>query len=119
MRDFFGISLVLCFSFYFFHLSFQFAANASQGAPGLPGRVFLSGRPEWSPNVQYYSSEEYLRANYAARYDVRGTLAAPVFKQDSGEVIAVLEIISMGEELRFDPLMEIICRELQVTKVLD
>ena len=47
--------------------SFLFDADMGTGFQGLPGRVFKSGRPEWSPNVQYYTSAEYLRVDHATR----------------------------------------------------
>jgi hypothetical protein len=47
--------------------SFLFDAEMGTGFQGLPGRVFKSGRPEWSPNVQYYTSSEYLRVDHATR----------------------------------------------------
>lgn len=47
--------------------SFLFDAEMGTGFQGLPGRVFKSGRPEWSPNVQYYTSAEYLRVDHATR----------------------------------------------------
>ena len=35
------------------------------GELGLPGRVYKQKVPEWTPNVQYYSSGEYQRLNHA------------------------------------------------------
>lgn len=49
--------------------------------------MFLSGQPEWTPNVQYYSSSEYLRVDHATRCNIRGTLAVPVFLQSGSFVL--------------------------------
>ncbi|GBG84175.1 hypothetical protein CBR_g38148 [Chara braunii] len=80
---------------------------------GLPGRVFKSGKPEWSPNVQFYSPMEYLRANHAAECDVRGSLAAPVFHPGLPRCVAVIEVVMVGEDVRFALQMNNICRALQ------
>ena len=62
--------------------SFSFPLDRRRGELlGLPGRVFTSGRPEWTPNVQFYSPHEFLRVNHATRCAVRGSLAAPVFAE--------------------------------------
>eukprot|EP00850_Spirogloea_muscicola_P022640 SM000305S11798 [mRNA] locus=s305:53409:61216:+ [translate_table: standard] len=85
--------------------------------PGLPGRVFSSGRPEWSPNVQYYTSQEYLRVHHAQRCDVRGTLAAPVFRKGTRDCVAVLELVMTGEDVRFGPRIDNICQALQAVEL--
>lgn len=92
---------------------YKFPAASDQGKPGLPGRVFLLGRPEWTPNVQYYSSEEYLRVDHALRCNVRSTLATPVFQSGSRDVVGVLEVVMSGEDVKFAPLLDSICTALQ------
>ncbi|RRT54136.1 hypothetical protein B296_00024348 [Ensete ventricosum] len=43
---------------------------------GLPGRVFISGRPEWTSNVIYYNMFEYLRVDYALIHEIHDVLRA-------------------------------------------
>lgn len=38
------------------------ADGGNDGELGLPGRVFRQKLPEWTPNVQYYTSKEYSRS---------------------------------------------------------
>ncbi len=80
----------------------------------LPGRVFLSRMPEWSPNVQFYSNDEYVRLKEAQRYDVRGTVAVPVLDPVSGRCLAVVELVMKSEKVQYLPEIDIICRALQV-----
>ncbi|KAJ4751570.1 Plant regulator RWP-RK family protein [Rhynchospora pubera] len=93
---------------------FTFAAKETPGLyPGLPGRVYISGLPEWTPNVLYYKKVEYLRSDYAANHEVRGSLAVPVFGTDAGSCCAVLEIVTTKEKPDFDREMDIVCMALQ------
>jgi hypothetical protein len=91
---------------------YEFAVTSS--SPGLPGRVFLQQVPEWTPNVQFYNSQEYLRVKDAQKYDVRGTLAVPVFEPSSRNCLAVIELVMSAEKLQYAPEIDIICRALQV-----
>ncbi|CAK9881912.1 unnamed protein product [Sphagnum jensenii] len=90
---------------------YEFAVTSS--SPGLPGRVFLQQVPEWTPNVQFYNSQEYLRVKDAQKYDVRGTLAVPVFEPSSRNCLAVIELVMSAEKLQYAPEIDIICRALQ------
>ncbi|KAL2230390.1 UNVERIFIED_CONTAM: Protein NLP9 [Sesamum indicum] len=95
---------------------FTFAAEPSPGSfPGLPGRVFTSKIPEWTSNVIYYNKAEYLRIQYAIDHEVRGSIALPVFEDDSLDrsCCAVLELVTTKEKPNFDLEMEHICRALQ------
>ena len=67
--------------------SASFTFPASTPPCGMPGRVFVSGLPEWSPNVQLYDPDEYLRVAAAATCNVRASLAAPVFERGGGECV--------------------------------
>ncbi len=85
----------------------------------LPGRVFLSQAPEWTPNVQLYSSNEYVRVQEAQRYDVRGTAAVPVLDPVSRRSLAVIELVSKSEKVEFRPEIDVVCKALQVGMDLD
>ncbi|PKA56248.1 Protein NLP2 [Apostasia shenzhenica] len=94
---------------------FTFPTKDAPGLlPGLPGRVFISGLPEWTSNVIYYNKLEYLRADYAVSHEVRGSLAVPVFDPQLSSCCAVLELVTKKEKLDFDVEMENICQALQV-----
>lgn len=92
---------------------------STKDAPGLflelPGRVFISGRPEWTSNVIYYNRFEYLRVDYAVIHDVRGSLAVPIFDPDGCSCHAVLELVTTIEKPNFDTEMESVCKALQVS----
>ncbi|KAK4425023.1 protein NLP9 [Sesamum alatum] len=95
---------------------FTFAAEPSPGSfPGLPGRVFTSKIPEWTSNVMYYNKAEYLRIQYAIDHEVRGSIALPVFEDDSLErsCCAVLELVTTKEKPNFDLEIENVCQALQ------
>jgi hypothetical protein len=98
-------------------VSRQFTFSAAEGPglfPGLPGRVFISGRPEWTSNVMYYNPSEYLRVNYAIHNEVRGSLAMPVFDPRSGSCCAVLEVVMTQEKDNFCSEMDNLSNALQV-----
>lgn len=84
---------------------------------GLPGRVFTSRIPEWTSNVMYYNKAEYLRIKYANDHEVRGSIALPIFEDDSlgRSCCAVLELVTMTEKSNFDLEMENVCRALEVS----
>ncbi|KAJ3671533.1 hypothetical protein LUZ60_007612 [Juncus effusus] len=93
---------------------FCFAAMETPGLfPGLPGRVFITGRPEWTPCVSYYNKSEYLRGDYAANYEVRGSIAVPVFGTGEDSCFAVLEIITTREKSDFDEELDCVCKAFQ------
>lgn len=83
--------------------NYTFAAEEVPGSfPGLPGRVFLRRMPEWSPNVQLYSGSEYLRVNDARKYNIRGSIAVPVFEPDGQSCVAVVEVVTTAEKFSFN-----------------
>ncbi|KAG0499828.1 hypothetical protein HPP92_004519 [Vanilla planifolia] len=93
---------------------FTFSVKDTPGLfPGVPGRVFISGFPEWTSNVIYYNKFEYLRSDYAVSHKVQGSLAVPVFDPFKGSCCAVLEIVTMKEKLSFDAEMKNVCQALQ------
>lgn len=79
----------------------------------MPGRVLLSGRPEFSPNVSLYRDEEFLRLGKAYSLGVRATMALPLFIGASEEptpgaaphgfngAYGVLEVTSLAEDIHF------------------
>lgn len=81
---------------------------------GLPGRVFQQKLPEWTPNVQYYSSKEYPRLSHALHYNVQGTLALPVFDPSGQSCLGVLELIMTAPKINYAPEVDKICKALQV-----
>ncbi|KAG7561456.1 RWP-RK domain [Arabidopsis thaliana x Arabidopsis arenosa] len=96
---------------------FTFSAEANQGSyPGLPGRVFISGVPEWTSNVMYYKTAEYLRMKHALDNEVRGSIAIPVLEA-SGSCCTVLELVTCREKPNFDVEMDSVCRALQAVNL--
>ncbi|VAI02721.1 unnamed protein product [Triticum turgidum subsp. durum] len=97
-------------------VSRQFTFSATEGPglfPGLPGRVFISGMPEWTSNVMYYNTSEFLRVDYAIRNEVRGSLAMPVFNSSGGSCCAVLEVVMTQEKDNFCSEMDNLSNALQ------
>lgn len=94
--------------------AYTFSVEQKPGSfPGLPGRVFISKIPEWTSNVSYYNSAEYLRGKHALDHEVRGSVAIPVFSPDEMSCCAVLELVTVREKPNFDSEMEAVCRALE------
>ncbi|KAK9059142.1 hypothetical protein SSX86_021761 [Deinandra increscens subsp. villosa] len=99
---------------------FTFSAEVKPGTfPGLPGRVFTSKVPEWTSNVAHYNKGEYLRIDHALSHEVRGSIALPVFEDDSHEnsCCAVLELVTMREKSDFNSEMDHVCRVLETVNL--
>ncbi|KAL0674567.1 hypothetical protein Bca4012_002548 [Brassica carinata] len=93
---------------------FTFASEANQCSfPGLPGRVFISGVPEWTSNVVYYKTDEYLRMKHAIDNEVRGSIAIPILEASGTTCCAVMELVTSKEKPNFDTEMNSVCRALQ------
>eukprot|EP00898_Chlorokybus_atmophyticus_P000952 jgi/Chlat1/1858/Chrsp141S02187 len=95
--------------------AYTFPTNLGNGKllPGLPGRVWLNRRPEWSPNVQFFDRSEYLRKEPAVQCNVRATLATPVFSQDGFRCVAVLELVMLSDDILFGHQLESVCHALK------
>lgn len=89
------------------------------GDLGLPGRVFRQKMPEWTPNVQYYSSKEYPRLYHALNYDVRGTLALPVFEPSAQFCVGVVELIMTSQKVNYAGEVDKVCKALEVGHFYD
>ncbi|XP_047337863.1 protein NLP6-like [Impatiens glandulifera] len=99
-------------------LMYSFSVDGeSDGVLGLPGRVFRQKMPEWTPNVQYYSSKEYTRLNHALYYNVRGTLALPVFEPSGQRCIGVLELIMTSQKTSYAPEVDKVCKALEAVNL--
>lgn len=94
---------------------YSFAAElGSDQLVGLPGRVFLRRMPEWTPDVRFFRSEEYPRIGYARKYQVRASLALPLFQGVSGNCVAVLEMVTTRRSLEYASQLHTICHALEV-----
>lgn len=99
---------------------FNFSPESKPGSVlGLIGRVFTSKIPEWTSNVKYYNEAEYLRIQHAIDHKVRGSIAVPIFEDDSLQraCCAVLELVTTKEKSNFDLEMENVCRALQAVNL--
>lgn len=96
-------------------LTYMFSVDSESDVElGLPGRVFRQKLPEWTPNVQYYSSKEFSRLDHALHYNVRGTLALPVFNRSGQSCIGVVELIMTSEKIHYAPEVDKVCKALEV-----
>ncbi|KAK6274559.1 hypothetical protein POUND7_004268 [Theobroma cacao] len=99
-------------------LMYMFSVDGeSDGQLGLPGRVFRQKLPEWTPNVQYYSSKEYSRLDHALHYNVRGTLALPVFEPSGQSCVGVLELIMTSQKINYAPEVDKVCKALEAVNL--
>lgn len=97
-------------------VNYQFSAEEnSKEMKGMPGRVFLEKVPEWSPDVRFFRSDEYARVDHAQQFDVRGTLALPVFEQGSRTCLGVIEVVMTTQKVKYRPEIESVCRALEVS----
>ncbi|KAL3499198.1 hypothetical protein ACH5RR_038291 [Cinchona calisaya] len=99
-------------------LMFMFSVDEeTNGDLGLPGRVFQKKLPEWTPNVQYYSSKEFSRLNHAFHYNVQGTLALPVFEPSGHTCVGVLELIMTSQKINYAPEVDKVCKALEAVNL--
>ncbi|XP_048132847.1 protein NLP7 isoform X2 [Rhodamnia argentea] len=89
----------------------------NDGVLGLPGRVFQQKLPEWTPNVQYYTSKEYSRLDHAVHYNVRGTLALPLFEPSGQSCVGVLELIMTTQKINYAPEVDKVCKALEAVNL--
>ncbi|KAH9603740.1 hypothetical protein KSS87_011342 [Heliosperma pusillum] len=99
-------------------LMYMFAVDGENDVTlGLPGRVFRQKLPEWTPDVQYYSSKEYPRVDHAKHYNVRGTLALPVFEPSGQSCVGVLELIMTSQKINYAPEVDKVCKALEAVNL--
>ncbi|CAK7346027.1 unnamed protein product [Dovyalis caffra] len=94
-------------------IKYQFSTEEDSKDVGLPGRVFLGKVPEWTPDVRFFTSDEYPRVNHAQLYDVRGSLALPVFEQCSRTCLGVIEVVTTSQKIKYRPELESVCKALE------
>ncbi len=88
------------------------AAGLSVGAIG---RVFASGEPEMSHDVQQYDRSMYIRAGEAKRCRVHSSLFMPLFTSASRDVpAAVFEVAQAERDVLFPALVDCLVSCLQV-----
>ncbi|XP_062074616.1 protein NLP6-like [Humulus lupulus] len=99
-------------------LMYMFSVDGeTNGVLGLPGRVFQQKLPEWTPNVQYYSICEYPRLDHAQHYNVRGSLALPVFEPSGQACVGVLELVMTSEKINYAPEFDKVCKALEAVNL--
>ncbi|KAI6688486.1 hypothetical protein NL676_025314 [Syzygium grande] len=95
-------------------VNYQFSVEEdSKELMGLPSRVFLGKVPEWTPDVRFFRSDEYARVDHAQHFDVRGTLALPVFEQGSRTCLGVIEVVMTTQKIQYRPEIESVCKALE------
>ncbi|KAJ0047687.1 hypothetical protein Pint_14881 [Pistacia integerrima] len=96
-------------------LMYMFSVDGdNDGELELPGRVFWKKLPEWTPNVQYYSSNEYSRLDHALNHNVRGSMALPVFEPSGQSCVGVIELIMTSQKINYAPEVNKICKALEI-----
>ncbi|OAY84243.1 Protein NLP3 [Ananas comosus] len=99
-------------------LTYMFSVDGdNDGELGLPGRVYRQKVPEWTPNVQYYSSKEYPRLCHALNYNVRGTVALPVFYPSAHTCVAVIELIMTSQKINYAGEVGKVCKALEAVNL--
>ncbi|XP_004301980.1 PREDICTED: protein NLP5-like [Fragaria vesca subsp. vesca] len=96
-------------------VNYQFSTgeDSKELVKGLPGRVFSAKVPEWTPDVRFFRNDEYPRVDDAQRYDVRGTLALPIFEQGSRTCLGVIEVVTTTQKVQYQPELESVCKALE------
>jgi len=93
-------------------ISCRFSFGADPSKPellGAPGRVYRSGKPELTCNVQQYSRETYLRRAEAAQCRVQSSMLLPVFSIPPGKnnpataALGVVEVVQTSDDMEFLP----------------
>lgn len=96
-------------------MKYQFSADESSRADlGLPGRVFVGRVPEWTPDVRYFSTEEYPRVRHAQYFDIRGSVALPIFEPRTRACLGVVELVMTTQKINYNAEIENICSALKV-----
>ncbi|TVU50363.1 hypothetical protein EJB05_01733, partial [Eragrostis curvula] len=83
------------------------------GELGLPDRVYLQKVPEFTPNILYYTSAEYLQLNHAIS-NVHGRVALPVFDPPTQACISVIQLILTSKKFNYADEVDKICKGLEV-----
>ncbi|KAL4579082.1 hypothetical protein LXL04_015217 [Taraxacum kok-saghyz] len=93
---------------------YEFPAEGnSKEIVGLPGRVFMGKVPEWTPDVRFFKTEEYPRVGHAQEFDVKGTVAIPVFDRDSQSCLGVIEVVMTTQKSSYNPEIDGVCKALE------
>ncbi|XP_073282730.1 protein NLP5-like isoform X2 [Primulina huaijiensis] len=92
---------------------YQFSTEEGSKEAGLPGRVFRNKIPEWTPDVRFFTRDEYPRVVDAQKYDIRGTLAVPVMEQGSRTCLGVIEVVLTTPKLKYGAELERVCKALE------
>ncbi|KAI3896243.1 hypothetical protein MKW92_004362 [Papaver armeniacum] len=99
-------------------MKFEFPADDdSKESVGLPGRVFLEKVPEWTPNVQLFSIDEYPRIGHAQQHHVHGTVALPIFERGSRACLGVVEVVMTTQKINFASELDTVCRALEAVNL--
>lgn len=85
--------------------TFNFPPNV-----GIPGRVWASGKPEWSKNVQDFTIDQYPRVFAATDLGVRASFGVPIIDKD-GLFIGLIEFFKEEESLRDEEILNFVCQE--------
>jgi hypothetical protein len=97
---------------------FYFSADeGSEQALGLPGRVFVGRMPEWTPDVRLFREFEYPRVGHARSYDIKGSVALPIFARGSRNCLGVIELVTTVRKINYGSEIESICNALQVLQI--
>lgn len=96
-------------------MKYQFSADETARTDlGMPGRVFVGRVPEWTPDVRYFSTEEYPRVHHAQYFDIRGSVALPIFEPRSRVCLGVVELVMTTEKVNYNAEIQNICSALKV-----
>lgn len=95
-------------------MKYQFSADETARTDlGMPGRVFVGRVPEWTPDVRYFSTEEYPRVHHAQYFDIRGSVALPIFEPRSRVCLGVVELVMTTEKVNYNAEIQNICSALK------
>ncbi|KAI8010295.1 Protein NLP6 [Camellia lanceoleosa] len=97
----------------FASLMYMFSLDGGMGVDyGQHSHAFQLKLPFWTPNVQFYYCKELPMLNHDQYYNVKGTLALPVFETSRRSYVGVLELIMTSQKISYAPEVSKIYREL-------
>ncbi|KAK9835194.1 hypothetical protein WJX81_005064 [Elliptochloris bilobata] len=88
---------------------YKFSTDVTKLNTGAVGRVFVSGEPELSHNVQTYDKSVYLRVADAQRCKVAATLLMPLYETELREhPFGVFEVCQSEKNVLFPSLVDML-----------
>ncbi|KAI9113485.1 hypothetical protein K1719_015412 [Acacia pycnantha] len=87
--------------------------SLESSSPNLAKYREISAKYHFPADGCSSGSDEYPRVDHAQEYDVRGSLALPVFEQSSNICLGVIEVVMTAQKIKYFPELESVCKALE------